>query len=496
MPDHAPEAEAREFAAAFRGFIEWVHAAADEGRRSEVGALIDDFLGPGGADHSVVSRDLPVFEHVNLQAAIAAWSARPGRAGEGRGILLPPHHSVQLHQLLGGEWAGRLRLTAPALVDLPNGPGSTLGCLKLALLLVEDARGRYVIMVQGQGEHHQGLEVEIAGLPVGEAQAVLGELDKLRSELNVYRGHLLDVTLGPMGAVVLTFAVPPGLRREDVVLPEATIARVERHALGVAAHRDALLAAGQHLKRGLLLYGPPGTGKTHTTRYLLGQMTGYTRLILTGRALIGVGSVTELARDLQPAVVVLEDVDLVAEDRSFGPRSSPVLFDLLDAMDGAAPDADLLFLLTTNRADLLEPALAARPGRVDVAVEIELPDAAARERLLALYGRGVPLALTPEDIATAIERTDGTTASFLKELLRRSVLEALHDTAQRPATVTGVHLARALDDLLDSAQGVTRTLLGVGVDPATLPAGGALGASPARMMAQRRMAVGRITFRG
>ncbi len=193
-------------------------------------------------------------------------------------------------------------------------------------------------------------------------------------------------------------------------------------------------------------------------------------------------------------------------------------------MDGAAADADLLFLLTTNRADLLEPALAARPGRVDVAVEIELPDAAARERLLALYGRGVPLALTPEDVATAVERTDGTTASFLKELIRRGVLEALHDT-QGPAgdttasdttggdttgegaprsggdgaggdgavpTVTGAHLARALDDLLDSAQGVTRTLLGVGVDPTTLPAGGALGLSPARMMAQRGMVSHRI----
>jgi SpoVK/Ycf46/Vps4 family AAA+-type ATPase len=172
-------------------------------------------------------------------------------------------------------------------------------------------------------------------------------------------------------------------------------------------------------------------------------------------------------------------------------------------MDGAAGDADLLFLLTTNRADLLEPALAARPGRVDVAVEIELPDAAARERLLALYGRGVPLALTTEDIATAIERTDGTTASFLKELIRRSVLEALHDSHGQAGTgvppVTGAHLARALDDLLDSAQGVTRTLLGVGVDPATLPAG-ALAMSPGMVTVRRGMA-GRVfpsghVFRG
>jgi ATP-dependent 26S proteasome regulatory subunit len=275
------------------------------------------------------------------------------------------------------------------------------------------------------------------------------------------------------------------------------LARVERHALGVAGHRAALLATGQHLKRGLLLYGPPGTGKTHTTRYLLGQMTSYTRLVLTGRSLIAVGAVTDLARALLPAVIVLEDVDLVAEERSMGPASSPVLFDLLDAMDGAAPDADLLFLLTTNRADLLEPALAARPGRVDVAVEIALPDAPARERLLTLYGQNVPLVLTKEDVNLAIERTDGTTASFLKELIRRSVLEALHDD---PAltTVTGAHLARALDDLLDTAQAVTRTLLGVGIDPKDLPVGGALTPGPGRAwMAQGHRAVTRIArYRG
>jgi hypothetical protein len=59
-----------------------------------------------------------------------------------------------------------------------------------------------------------------------------------------------------------------------------------------------------------------------------------------------------------------------------------------------------------------------------------------------------------------------------------------------------VHLARALDDLLDSAQAVTRTLLGVGVDPATLPAGGVLAMSPGTVMAQRRMAMSRAVFRG
>ena len=494
MPDQAPEDQARDFAAAFRGFLDWVHSVA--GREdNEVSVLVRDFLGPDGVHHSVVTRDLPPFEHVNLQTAVDAWSARPGRAVEVRGIALPPHYGgLSLQLLVAGEALPPLRLTAPALADLPNGPESTLGCLRLAVLLVTDQNGRHVVMIQAPSEHQPSLQVEVAGLPVDLAQRLLAELDQLRADLNVYRGHLLDVSLDPMGRVVLTFTGPPGVTRDDVVLPATVLARIERHALGVADHRQALLAAGQHLKRGLLLYGPPGTGKTHTTRYLLGHMTGYTRLVLTGRSLVAVGAVTDLARGLLPAVVVLEDVDLVAEERSLGPASSPVLFDLLDAMDGAAPDADLLFLLTTNRADLLEPALAARPGRVDVAVEISLPDAPARERLLTLYGQNVPLSLTEEDVNLAVERTDGTTASFLKELIRRSVLESLHED---PAltVVTGAHLARALDDLLDAAQQVTRTLLGVGVDPADLPAGGALTPGPGRawMLHGRRAMVRRVT---
>jgi hypothetical protein len=479
MPDQAPDHQAREFAAAFRQFLDWIHSPAT-GEDNEVVALVRDYLGADGMQHSVVTRDLPPFEHVNLQTAINAWSARAGRTVEVHGIALPPHFGgLSLQQLVAGESLPPLRLTAPALTDLPNGPGTTLGCLRLALLLVTDSHGRYIVLVQGPNEHQPGLDVEVAGLPVEQAQRLLAELDQLRAELNVYRGHLLEVSLSPMGGVTLTFVSPSGLTRGDVVLPDPILTRVERHALGVAGHRAKLLAVGQHLKRGLLLYGPPGTGKTHTTRYLMGQMTGYTRLVLTGRSLVAVGDVTDLARVLLPAVIVLEDVDLVAEERSLGPASSPVLFDLLDAMDGAAPDADLLFLLTTNRADLLEPALAARPGRVDIAVEIALPDAPARRRLLTLYGQNVPLALTDEDVDLAVERTDGTTASFLKELIRRSVLESLHDDPELPA-VTGVHVARALDDMLDDAQAVTRTLLGVGVDPASLPAGGALAMGPGR----------------
>ena len=476
----ASESEAREFAAAFRSFLEWVHSEEGYGR-NEVVALVADHLGEDASSQSVVTRALAPFEHVNLQTALDAWSHEPGREVAVHGFSIPPHHSpVTLQQILTGEAISRLRLSAPALADLPNGPGSTLACLELALLLVDDADGRYVIMVSAPSDHRQSLDVEVGGLPVVAAQAVHARLGDLRHRLNVYRGHVIDVGFNQMGGITLAFGEVPRLARDDVVLPEAVLVRVERHALGIAAHREALLAAGQHLKRGLLLYGPPGTGKTHTMRYLVGEMDAYTRFVLTGRSLHVIGSVAELARDLEPAVIVLEDVDLVAEHRGFGPGSSSVLFDLLDAMDGAAPDADLLFVLTTNRADLLEPALAARPGRVDVAIEIDLPDESGRRRLLALYGHSVPLRLSGPETDEIIERTDGVTASFMKELLRRAMLESLQESAPERA-VTATHTGRALDDLLEAGQKLTRSLLGVGTDPETLAAGGGAAPPPPRM---------------
>ena len=92
-----------------------------------------------------------------------------------------------------------------------------------------------------------------------------------------------------------------------------------------------------------------------------------------------------MARTLPPAIVVVEDVDLIAEERTARPGEHPLLFQLLNEMEGLNSADDVTFLLTTNRADLLEPALAARPGRVDLAAELPLPDADARRALLRLY---------------------------------------------------------------------------------------------------------------
>ena len=226
---------------------------------------------------------------------------------------------------------------------------------------------------------------------------------------------------------------------------------------------------GGTCRAGLLLWGPPGTGKTLTVRYLTGRLSDATVIILSGGSLGAVGAFGAMARRLAPSLVILEDVNLVAEERTYD-GGSEVLFELMNQMSGVDEDADVAFVLTTNRPEALEPALAARPGRVDLAVEIPLPDAASRARLIEIYGRGLDLRLA--DPGAVVERTEGVTASFIKELLRKAAIAALFAGREH---VDDADVSGALDELMSETSALTRVMLGAGGDDAPAPASGWLG---------------------
>jgi ATPase family associated with various cellular activities (AAA) len=352
-------------------------------------------------------------------------------------------------------------------VSLPSGPaGKTIECLRAAVFLVTQGEDRVALLYRGSDPESEmmGVTVEAVAARPGFAAEVTKSLRALALERNVYRGHVVSFggsMFGERGSI-LRFHERPRMDAGSLILPANTFEDVRRQVVGVARNRDRLRASGQHLKRGLLLYGPPGVGKTHTVRYLLGELADTTIVELTGDTLGAIKQACSIARALQPAMIVVEDVDLIAEQRDHYGGETPLLFTLLNEMDGLDEDADVVFLLTTNRADLLEPALASRPGRVDQAVHIDLPDRESRERLVDLYRAGLDLDTSRLD--SVLDRTDGVTASFLKELLRRAaVVAADRDGPEDSASIVQVSaddLDRALEDLLDTRNQMTRAVLG------------------------------------
>ena len=107
----------------------------------------------------------------------------------------------------------------------------------------------------------------------------------------------------------------PTVDRDDVILPDRTLRLLDRNVLDFVESRDRLRKLGQSTRKGILLYGPPGTGKTHTIRYLATNLPDHTTLIITAEQVGLLGAYMNLARLLQPTMVVIEDVDLIARDR-------------------------------------------------------------------------------------------------------------------------------------------------------------------------------------
>jgi ATPase family associated with various cellular activities (AAA) len=432
----------------------------DESQReaAPIGAAIREHLGGNIDELPVHAEELPAFELANLQLGLDVALARPGFSARVLGVAGQGRHfgDVGLADLITGQHFG---LGPPEYLNAPVGPGRTRPCLAWGILLVTSPDGPLCVFVR-RGEEHgpaPGLSVQAVAHDPEAAPRFLADLRALMEEHDVFRGQVITIEMDRRGGRHVVFLERPTMAESDLVLPDGLLERIERHVVGPSRNRDALLAQGRHLARGLLLWGPPGTGKTYTVRYLTSRLTDATVIILSGTALGMVGVFGSLARRLAPAVVVLEDVDLIAQERTFGPfGSNPVLFELMNEMSGLSEDADVAFVLTTNRPDALEPAFAARPGRVDLAIEIPLPDAAARRRLLELYARG--LDLTGADIDAVVARTEGVTASFFKELLRKATLAAVE--AGDPQV--GPHLGPGLDELLHETAALTRVLLGSG----------------------------------
>lgn len=422
---------------------------------------LTDHLGTPAESLSVVVEEIPPHRFVDADILLAELAGADGDfrlVGIGGGDQR--HHQSLSDMLQQSQFFPQFPLSQPDYTNLAVGPEEQRQAVALGLWLFRHG-GRPVAVLQRDANPRYGRQAASLEVLAGDTAGAAGFLSEFRRQMqhrSVLKGQIISLVMGEYGpsAAGVTFHPRPELAASDVILPDGLLQKVSDHALGIAEHRESLSEYGQHLKRGILLYGKPGTGKTHTVRYLLSQSEGATAILLSGGSLARISEAATMARALQPSIVVLEDCDLIAEDRSFGHGPQPLLFEVLDAMDGLDSDADVAFVLTTNRVDMLERALAQRPGRVDLAVEIPLPAPAERTELVKLYARGIPF--SPAAVQDAAERTEGTTASFARELVRRAVVAA----ALEGVPVADGHLGNAVDGLMADGEALTRSLLGSG----------------------------------
>ena len=421
------------------------------------------------APHDLVTstRVFPATARLDLQAALTETLSGPLEPRKHVGVYRQyAHDTLTFSELLID--ADHAPVVAPLQYDeIDIGEAMPVRCLKNAVWLGNYEGLPFALVLTRTKKYGEstGIHLEIA-VPPGERgldlqKKLMTELEKKVLRAGSYRGKVLSLEVSDnyRGSVAgIKVHRLRTVRREDVILPEKTLRLLERNVMRFVQQRTRLDSMRLGVKKGLLFYGPPGTGKTLTIHYLASQLKDHTTLLVTADQVSLLDEYMQLARFLQPAMVVIEDVDLIARDRNrmHGPCEESLLNRLLNEMDGLREDALVLFILTTNRPGELEEALTSRPGRVDQAIEFPRPDDSGRRQLIKLYAGGLTFDPKLEDLI--VRKTKGASGAFIKELMRRSAQFLLENGSEE---LSERHVESALDEMLFSGGELNSKLLGM-----------------------------------
>ncbi|MFC6716905.1 proteasome-activating nucleotidase [Natrialbaceae archaeon GCM10025810] len=193
---------------------------------------------------------------------------------------------------------------------------------------------------------------------------------------------------------------------------------------------------------GVLLYGPPGTGKTMLAKAVANE-TDATFIKMAGselvRKFIGEGSrlvrdLFEMAREREPAIIFIDEIDAIASTRTESKTSGDAevqrtMMQLLSEMDGFEARGNIRIIAATNRFDMLDRAIL-RPGRFDRLIEVPEPDRDGREQILEIHTRGMNVADTV-DFAELADETEGYSGAEIESLATEAGMYAIRDERDR-----------------------------------------------------------------
>jgi cell division protease FtsH len=192
---------------------------------------------------------------------------------------------------------------------------------------------------------------------------------------------------------------------------------------------------GGRIPKGVLMMGPPGTGKTLLARAIAGE-ANVPFFSISGsdfvEMFVGVGAsrvrdLFEQGKKNAPCIIFIDEIDAVGRHRGAGlggghDEREQTLNQLLVEMDGFESNDGVILIASTNRPDVLDPALL-RPGRFDRRVVVSRPDVRGREGILKVHTRKIPLG-EDVDISVLARGTPGFTGADLANLVNEAALNA------------------------------------------------------------------------
>jgi hypothetical protein len=419
-------------------------------------------------DYSVYTRTLPFFRYVDI------YNAARHLTGEAPDwIHLDTEHFQSLENIVNREFpiVSQRRMKLPTRISRPVSEDEETFVPSDSFWVRPDAEKLSGAAIRVRmNPYTSETELELAAREEAEASDLMKRVLDTASERSIYKNKTLTVSFTPevkdgygeierRDAVDPIFVSKPPVTEKEIILDEKTQKILERTLVDFHRRRKELMEAGLPGRRGVLFYGPPGTGKTFTCRYVSHKMGEVTTIISSGLSLLHIKSICNIARMLQPSLVVLEDVDLVYSNREQNPYTT-ALGDLMDELDGFSPEDHILFVLTTNAIDRVEKAIQERPGRISQCIYFGAPTAPLRRRYLEAMLE--PYDTSRVDWDGLISGTEGTTQAFLKEFVYRTVQIAT-ETQKAPAgelVLEDRHFAEALEEMRTSADRSGEAIIG------------------------------------
>ena len=238
---------------------------------------------------------------------------------------------------------------------------------------------------------------------------------------------------------------PGEISRADLLLPPQVWETVDRTIHGSLEMSEALAAAGLASSAGVLCVGPPGTGKSALARIVAGEVKDRATVLMATpwAAQRFLGPLFRLAAQLAPAVVVIDDLDLVVGSRGAGAEQLHGFLASMDEVMGS-PEG-VVVLASTNAPGSIDPA-AIRASRFDAVIEMTAPGLEGRYRILGRYLAGFP----DVDVARVARATDGATGADLRDLARRAYLASRGDVTTE-AVLAAVADGRFAEELTTGA---------------------------------------------